>query len=69
MALDTRISLYKLEILCAVVDHGGVSRAAEQLYISQPVVTAHIRSLEERLGAELFQRAGRGVEPTEVTGV
>jgi LysR family transcriptional regulator, low CO2-responsive transcriptional regulator len=66
VALDTRISIYKLQILCAVVEHGGVSRAAEQLYISQPVVTAHIRSLEERLGAEIFQRAGRGVEPTEV---
>jgi DNA-binding transcriptional LysR family regulator len=66
MLFDTRISLYKLEVLCAVVERGGFSRAAEQLWVTQPVVTAHIRSLESRLGVCLFERSGRGVVPTEV---
>lgn len=65
MIFDTRISLHKLDVLCAVVDTGGIGRAADKLYLSQPVVSAHIRSLEDRLGVELFDRSGRGVELTE----
>ena len=62
---DNRISLHKLEVFCRVVDRGGVRLAAEDLYVSQPVVSAHLRSLEERLGIKLFRREGRGMELTE----
>lgn len=62
--MDTRISLYKLEVLCEVVDRGSVTRAAGALGIAQPVVTAHLRSLERRLGVRLFEREGRGLAPT-----
>jgi DNA-binding transcriptional LysR family regulator len=65
MTLDSRITLYKLEVFDLVVECGGVSRAADQLFISQPVVTAHIRSLEERIGARLFYREGRRLVLTE----
>lgn len=40
----------------AVVRSGGIHRAAERLNLSQPAVTARIRTLEEALGAELFDR-------------
>ena len=63
--LDTRISLRKLEVFSLVVQLGGVGRAADQLYVSQPVVTAHIRSLEQRLGVKLFYREGRQIHLTE----
>ncbi len=59
--MDSRISLYKLEVLCEVVDAGSVTRAARSLGVAQPVVTGHIRSLEKRLGARLFERQGRGL--------
>jgi len=65
MPLDTRISLYKLEVFCHVVELGGVGRAADHLYIAQPVVSAHLRSLQERLGATLLVRRGRQMELTE----
>src|SRR3954469_13917810 len=65
MTLDSRITLYKLEVFDLVVQCGGVSRAADQLFISQPVVTEHIRSLEERIGARLFYRQGRQLVLTE----
>lgn len=65
MSIDTRITLRKLEILDQVVELGGVSRAANRLHVAQPVVTAHIRSLEERLGTKLFERSGRMLELTE----
>lgn len=59
LRIDPRLTLQKLEVFCRVVDAGGVGKAAEQLYLSQPVITSHVRSLEERLGVKLFQRQGR----------
>ena len=63
--MDLRISLQKLEVLTQVIRSGGVGRAAEALFVAQPVVTAHVRTLEERLGAKLFYREGRQIHPTE----
>lgn len=63
--IDLRIPLHKLHILSMVVQLGGITRAAESLYVSQPVVSAHIRSLEQRLGVKLFFRDGRDVQLTE----
>jgi LysR family transcriptional regulator, low CO2-responsive transcriptional regulator len=65
MPLDTRVSLQKLEVFCLVADVGSVSRAAEQLYVAQPVVSAHVKSLEERVGAKLLQRRGNRMVLTE----
>jgi DNA-binding transcriptional LysR family regulator len=65
MTPDNRISLQKLEVFCKVAELGGVRRAAEELYISQPVVSAHLRSLQERVGARLFHPEGRGIALTE----
>jgi LysR family transcriptional regulator, low CO2-responsive transcriptional regulator len=62
--MDTRITIYKLEVLCEVVAVGSVTRAAARLGVAQPVVTAHLRSLESRLGAKLVQRDGRGIALT-----
>ena len=62
--MDTRITIYKLEVLCEVVATGSVTRAAARLGVAQPVVTAHLRSLESRLGAKLVQRDGRGIALT-----
>lgn len=63
--MDGRISLHKLEVLCAVVERGGVGRAAAHLYVSQPVVSGHIRNLEARLGVTLFRRDGQRLELTD----
>nr|WP_206038315.1 LysR family transcriptional regulator [Rhodococcus sp. HNM0569] len=49
----------------AVVDHGGITRAAQSLYISQPSLSQAIRTLERRLGVTLFDRTGRRLELTE----
>lgn len=65
LSIDPRISLRKLEVFSLVVQLGGVSRAAEHLYVAQPVVSAHIRSLEERLQTKLFYREGRQMRLTE----
>jgi LysR family transcriptional repressor of citA len=40
-------------------------KTANELYVSQPTVTVHIKLLEEHLGYELFSRAGRRIRITE----
>ncbi|GAA0354519.1 LysR family transcriptional regulator [Streptomyces blastmyceticus] len=49
----------QLEYFLAVVDHGGVNRAASALYLSQPSLSQAIRALERDLGSDLFHRIGR----------
>ena len=53
------ISLTQLEIFVAVVEYGGFTRAAEELFFNQSSVSAHISLLEQALGKELFVRSNR----------
>ena len=53
-----------LRVFEAVARLGGMSRAAEALHTVQSNVTGRIRRLEKELGAPLFRRHARGVEPT-----
>jgi DNA-binding transcriptional LysR family regulator len=62
---DARISLQKLEVFRVIVEQGSVSRAAERLYVTQPVVSSHLRDLEDRLGTKLMRRSGNRMELTE----
>ena len=45
------------------------TRAAEQLYTSQPTVSEHIRNLEAHLGCTLFDRLGRTIIPTKEANI
>src|SRR5207245_2305066 len=54
-----------LAMLVRVVDTGGVTRAAEALYVSQPAVTQRLRRLERVLGARLVERQGRRLALTD----
>nr|MBX2839278.1 LysR family transcriptional regulator [Gammaproteobacteria bacterium] len=44
---------------------GGIRRAAEQIHITQPAVTARIRNLEQQLNAPLFTRSSKGMSLTK----
>ena len=57
------ITLDQLRAFLAVARAGGVRRAADQLHLTQPAVTARIKSLEADLGAQLFDRS-TGMELT-----
>ncbi len=59
------VSLRQLQVFRAVARHRSFSRAAEELVISQPAVSAQVKALEQVLNVTLFQRSGRGVELTE----
>jgi len=55
------LDLDSLEIFRAVVQEGGVIKAAGKLGRVQSNVTTRIKQLEERLGRPLFRRQGRGL--------
>ena len=47
---------------------GSLTKAAEELYISQPAVSQAIKQLESQLGGKLFNRTHKGMELTETGG-
>lgn len=61
----TWLNYHHLLYFWTIVREGSVTRAAGTLRLAQPTLSAQIRQLEENLGARLFQRKGRGLEPTE----
>ena len=58
------MQLQHLRTLVRVVDAGGLTRAAEQLGLTQPAVTKQLNQLERELAVKLLRRQGRGVRLT-----
>jgi DNA-binding transcriptional LysR family regulator len=62
--IGRRVKLRDLHILLAVAEAGSMTRAAEKLAVSYPVVSKTISELEQTLGVKLFDRSISGVAPT-----
>lgn len=60
--MDQNLSQYK--IFYEVAKAGNISKAAKELYISQPAISKSISKLEDSLGISLFSRNSRGVQLT-----
>ncbi len=59
------VDLQKIETFLAAAQNLNFSETAKQLHLSQPTVSHHIKTLEEDLGAALFERTGTGLRLTE----
>lgn len=58
-------SLSSYRIFYTVANTGNISKAAKELYISQPAISKSVQKLEESLGCRLFSRSSRGVFLTD----
>ena len=58
--LDTSI----LEYLIAIVEEQSLSRAADRYYLAQPVLSRHLRNVEQMVGLPLFSREHNRLRPT-----
>jgi len=63
------VDLRRLEVFASVYANRSFSKAAEEVLLTQPTVSGHIKTLEEELGVKLFDRLGRGVVPTRAADV
>ncbi len=57
-------NLYPLHVFRLVAQFGSVTRAAQELFISQPAVSAHLKTVEAKYGEALFERTPRGMKLT-----
>lgn len=63
MEVESTLSSYR--IFNAVAETGNLSKAAKELYISQPAISKAVSKLEQNLSVKLFTRNSRGVKLTE----
>ena len=55
------MNLYHLRVFKTVAEHEHITRASEELILSQPAVTKIIQNLEREMGLELIERHGRRI--------
>lgn len=58
------LELRHLKVVCAIAETGSVTKAASQLGLAQPALTAQLQRIERILGGPLFERDRRGARPT-----
>ncbi|WP_416965783.1 LysR family transcriptional regulator [Streptomyces sp. Agncl-13] len=67
------ITLRQMELFLSVAEAGSFTRAAEEVLLSQPVLSRTVQQLEHAVGAKLFERTTRSLtltpEGTELLGV
>lgn len=63
--MTDQLQLAQLEAFVTVARTGAISRAADELLVSQPALTARIQGLEAALGVELLVRSRSGSRPTD----
>jgi DNA-binding transcriptional LysR family regulator len=64
-AMRIPFGVEQLLAFVTVADSGHVTRAADDLGVTQSTVTHHLKAFERALGLRLFERAGRRLRPTD----
>src|SRR5262249_50010472 len=62
MVIETR----HLQMVVAIAEQSSLTKASAQLHLSQPALSQQLSTLEKRLGAPLFHRAGKRMIPTAI---
>lgn len=58
------MNFVQIEAFVAVIRYRSFSKAAEAIYLSQPTISSHIRSLENELGVQLLIRSTKEIYPS-----
>ena len=58
------MDIHHLKIFASVYRNRSFTRASEEMHISQPTISEHIKNLENSLDCRLFDRLGRSIMPT-----
>jgi DNA-binding transcriptional LysR family regulator len=58
------LSIQSLRVFLSILEHGSLSAAGRELGMTQPAVSNHLHTLEERFGVTLLTRGGRRARPT-----
>lgn len=61
----SHLTLRQLQVFSAVARHLNHSRAAEELYLTQPAVSMQIKQLEQSIGLSLLEQVGKQIHLTE----
>jgi DNA-binding transcriptional LysR family regulator len=56
---------FRLRVFQSVARHLSFTKAAQELYVTQPAITKHVRELERSYGQRLFERRGNRISLTE----
>jgi DNA-binding transcriptional LysR family regulator len=59
------IDIHHLRVFLSVFKNKSFSMASGQLYLTQPTISSHIKTIEEELDCKLFDRVGRAIIPTK----
>lgn len=60
------LELRHLRAVCAIAEEGSVTKAAARLGLTQPALSAQLRSVERLVGGQLFERTPAGSVPTDL---
>ena len=58
------MNYHELEYILCIAKYQNLTKAAQELYISQPTLTKHLQKLEREMGTKLFSRSGNSYTPT-----
>ncbi len=65
-SITSRLHLKQLRLIIALAEHGSLLKASEQVALTQPGASKALQEVETTLGAQLFTRTNRGMEPTNL---
>lgn len=60
------LELRHLRAVCAIAEEGSVTKAATRLGLTQPAMSAQLRTVELIIGGRLFERTTNGSVPTDL---
>lgn len=59
------MDIHQLRVFTSVFKNKSFSKASEELHLTQPTISNHVKALEDEFGCKLFDRLGRTIIPTK----